>query len=182
MIVMSRIGVKPIIVPKNIKVNIGEDRINVDGPKGKLQFAIHSGIKLGMEADLLKVSRSSNSKRERMLHGLTRAMIVNMIKGVSVGFTKELEIVGVGYRAQVSGKKLTLQLGFSHPIEYMIPEGITIETPKPNQIVIKGPDKQKVGQVAADIRAYYPPEPYKGKGIRYVGEYVRRKAGKAVTK
>lgn len=179
---MSRIGVKPIPIPKSVKVNIGNNAVNVEGPKGKLQFVVPAQISVVVDADLVKVSRAQDTKQLRALHGLTRAMVANMVKGVSEGYSKELEIVGVGYRAQVTGKKIVLQLRFSHPIEYPIPEGINIEVPKPNQMVVKGIDRQKVGQVAADIRAFSPPEPYKGKGIRYVGEYVRRKAGKAVTK
>jgi large subunit ribosomal protein L6 len=179
---MSRIGVRPVIVPQNIKVNLTKSSVEIEGPKGKLQFPLYAKIQVNVEDNKIKVSRIGNSKHERALHGLTRAMIANMIKGVSDGFTKELEMIGVGYRGQLSGKKLVLQLGFSHPIEFMVPEGITLELPKPTQIVIKGIDKQKVGQVAANIRSLLPPEPYKGKGIRYVGEYVRRKAGKAMAK
>ncbi len=179
---MSRIGVKPIAIPGNVKVNIGKSSIGVEGQKGKLQFPLGLRIKVTVEADQIKVKRIGNTKKDRALHGLTRAMIANMIKGVNGGFSKQLEIIGVGYRAQVSGKKLTLQLGFSHPVEYMIPEGITVECPKLTQIIVSGIDKQKVGQVAANIRKYLPPEPYKGKGIRYVGEQVRRKAGKAMAK
>ena len=179
---MSRIGVRPVAVPQNVKVNLAKDNVEIEGPKGKLQFPIYARIQLKLEDNKIKVSRVGNTKHERALHGLTRAMIANMIKGVSDGFTKELEMIGVGYRAQLSGKKLVLQLGFSHPVEYMVPEGVTLENPKPTQIVIKGIDKQKVGQAAANIRALLPPEPYKGKGIRYVGEVVRRKAGKAMAK
>jgi len=179
---MSRIGVKPVIIPKNVKVNIGKTSVEVEGPKGKLQFTLSLRVKVAQEDDKIKVSRVGNNKSDRALHGLTRAMLANMVKGVSEGFSKQLEMIGVGYRAQVSGKKLTLQLGFSHPVEYSIPEGITIEAPKPTQIMVKGIDRQKVGQTAANIRAFLPPEPYKGKGIRYVGEYVRRKAGKALAK
>lgn len=179
---MSRIGVRPVAVPSNVKVNLAKDSVEIEGPKGKLQFPVYARIQVSCEDNKIKVSRVGNTKHERSLHGLTRAMIANMIQGVSVGFTKELEMIGVGYRAQLSGKKLVMQLGFSHPVEYIVPEGITLETPKPTQIVIKGIDKQKVGQAAANIRACLPPEPYKGKGIRYVGEQVRRKAGKAMAK
>ncbi|MBI4846646.1 MAG: 50S ribosomal protein L6 [Candidatus Omnitrophica bacterium] len=179
---MSRIGTRPVVIPKNVKVNIGKDSIGIEGLKGKLQFPLHMRIKVVAEDDKLKVTRLGNTKNDRALHGMTRAMIANMVKGVNDGFVKQLEMVGVGYRAQLSGKKLTLQLGFTHPVEFMIPEGIIIEVPKQTQITIKGIDKQKVGQVAANIRAFLPPEPYKGKGIRYVGEYVRKKAGKAVAK
>ncbi len=179
---MSRIGVRPVAVPQNVKVNLKKDSVEIEGPKGKLQFPLYPRIQVQLEDNKVKVSRVGNAKHERALHGLTRAMIANMIKGVSDGFTRELEMIGVGYRAQLSGKKLVLQLGFSHPVEYIVPEGITLETPKPTQIVIKGIDKQKVGQAAANIRALLPPEPYKGKGIRYAGEQVRRKAGKAMAK
>ncbi|MCP4648947.1 MAG: 50S ribosomal protein L6 [PVC group bacterium] len=179
---MSRIGVKPVIVSKDVKVTIQEYIIVVEGPKGKLQFPVDSHIEVKHEDDKIKVSRKGNNKHVRALHGLTRAMIANMVKGVTEGFSKNLDMIGVGYRAQMAGKTLKMQLGFSHPVEYMIPEGITVETPKPTQIVVKGIDRQKVGQVAANIRGFLPPEPYKGKGIRYSDEYVRRKAGKAMAK
>ena len=179
---MSRIGVRPVAVPQNVTVNLTKNSVEIEGPKGKLQFPLYARIQVQFEDNKVKVSRVGNAKHERALHGLTRAMIANMIKGVSDGFSRELEMIGVGYRAQLSGKKLVLQLGFSHPVEYIVPEGITLETPKPTQIVIKGIDKQKVGQAAANIRAFLPPEPYKGKGIRYAGEQVRRKAGKAMAK
>jgi large subunit ribosomal protein L6 len=179
---MSRIGKRPVILPNNVKCNINESTVVIEGPKGKLNFQIPEGIKVKTEDGKIVVERTSDEKNIRALHGLTRAMINNMVIGVTEGFQKELEIVGVGYRAQVQGKKLVMQLGFSHPVEYPIPEGITIETPNPTTIIVKGIDKQKVGEVAAEIRAFYPPEPYKGKGIRYRGEYVRRKAGKAGVK
>ncbi|MFH1459737.1 MAG: 50S ribosomal protein L6 [Candidatus Omnitrophota bacterium] len=179
---MSRIGVRPVNIPQGVKINISNDVINVEGPKGKLQFPINLKIKVTADDKQVKVERAGNAKQIRALHGLTRAMIANMIKGVYEGFLCELEMTGVGYRAKTSGKKLNLQLGFSHPIDMDIPEGIIIETPKPTQIIVKGIDKQKVGQVAANIRGFLPPEPYKGKGIRYVGEYVRRKSGKAMAK
>jgi len=179
---MSRIGLKPINVPANIKVNLTKASIEIEGPKGKLKFPLNSRINVNIEDQKIKVGRTGNSRSERALHGLTRAMIANMIKGVSEGFSRGLEMIGVGYRAQLSGKKLVMQLGLSHPVEYKIPEEITLEVPKPTQIIVKGIDRQKVGQVASDLRAFLPPEPYKGKGIRYVDEYVRRKAGKAVAK
>ncbi len=177
---MSRIGKKPIGIPKNVKVNINGNRISVEGPMGKLTYETHPDIKVEIKDEQIIVSLNSNEKSVVPLHGLTRTLINNMILGVTLGFQKELEIVGVGFRAQVSGKKLIMQLGFSHPVEVQIPEGIVLETPKPTQLIVKGIDKQKVGEVAAEIRAIYPPEPYKGKGIRYVGEYVRKKVGKAV--
>jgi large subunit ribosomal protein L6 len=178
---MSRIGVRPVVIPKDVKVNVTKQAIEVQGPKGKLEFPISLRISVAVEDSKIKVSRVGN-KNDRALHGLTRAMIANMIKGVSAGFEKQLEMVGVGYRAQLAGKKLTMQLGFSHPVEYIVPAGITIEVPKPTNITVKGINKQEVGQAAANIRGFLPPEPYKGKGIRYVGEQVRRKAGKAMAK
>ena len=170
------------MVPKNVKITIGKTVVGVEGPKGKLDFPLSNRVAVSQEDDLVKVSRQGNARSDRALHGLTRAMIANMIKGVSEGFVKELEMLGVGYRGQLAGKKMTLQLGLSHPVEFPIPEGITIEMPKPTNIIVKGIDRQKVGQTAANIRALLPPEPYKGKGIRYAGEQVRRKAGKATAK
>lgn len=177
---MSRIGKRPIQIPKGVKVQKKDNAVYVEGPKGKLDYSLPVGIDVVIKDNLLSVSRSSDTKQQKSLHGLTRALINNMIKGVTEGFIKQLEIIGVGFKAQVSGKKLVLNLGFSHPVEHPIPERITIETPKPTQIIVKGIDKQEVGETAAEIRDYYKPEPYKGKGIRYVGEYVRKKAGKTV--
>lgn len=177
---MSRIGKKAIIVSKNVKVSQQEGLATVEGPKGKLTYSLPSSIKLEINDGQILVKRQADTKMDRAKHGLVRALLNNMIKGVSDGFSKELEIEGVGFRAQVQGKVLNIQLGFSHPINFNIPEGIIIETPKPNQIIIKGIDKSKVGEVAATIRDFYPPEPYKGKGIHYAGEYIRRKAGKTV--
>lgn len=177
---MSRIGKKPITVPANVKVNISNSKVIVEGPKGKLEYTLHPNFKAELKGPSLTIHRPSDFKEDLALHGLARSMINNMIKGVTDGFTKSLEIQGVGYRAQLQGKTLVLQLGFTHPVNFQIPEGIVIEVPKPTDIIIKGIDKQKVGQAAADIRAYFEPEPYKGKGIRYTGEYVRKKAGKAV--
>ncbi|MFC1703457.1 50S ribosomal protein L6 [Candidatus Omnitrophota bacterium] len=179
---MSRIGKIPIGIPDKVKVQKNNEFVQVEGPKGKLQFRIPSGIQVGIEQDKVAVSRSSDSKLQKSLHGVSRTLISNMIKGVTEGYKKELEIIGVGFRAQIQGKNLTLQLGFSHPVEYALPEDVKISVPKPNQITVEGLDKAKVGQTAAEIRAFHKPEPYKGKGIRYVGEYVRRKQGKAVTK
>ncbi|MDD5746710.1 MAG: 50S ribosomal protein L6 [Candidatus Omnitrophica bacterium] len=179
---MSRIGMRPVIIPKTVKVNVGKDVLGIEGPKGKLQFPLGARLSVTVDGNKVKVERSGNARADRAMHGLTRAMIANMVEGVEQGYVKELELVGVGYRAQVSGKKVTLQLGFSHQIEFPIPEGIIIESPKQTQLIIKGIDKQKVGQVAANLRAFFPPEPYKGKGVRYAGEQVRRKAGKAVAK
>lgn len=177
---MSRIGKNPIAIPQGVKVNISADVVGVEGSKGKLSLSIPYGINVEVKDGRVIVTRVSNVKSYVMKHGLIRALINNMIKGVTAGFSKQLEIIGVGFKAQLSGKKLVLNIGFSHPVEYVIPEGITIETPTPTQIIIKGTDKQAVGEVAAEIRDFYKPEPYKGKGIRYTGEYVRKKAGKTV--
>lgn len=177
---MSRIGKKPVLIPSNVKVGIEQGEVLVEGPKGKLKLRYHPRMKVNLEGDALVVQRPTNIRTDRALHGLTRSLVQNMVRGVTEGYTKELEIEGIGYRAQVSGRKLTLSLGFTHPIEYLIPEGIEIKTPKPTQIVVTGTDRQKVGQVAAEIRHFHEPEPYKGKGIRYVGEVIRRKQGKTM--
>jgi large subunit ribosomal protein L6 len=177
---MSRIGKKPIGIPQGVKANIADGSVNIEGPKGKLNFHLPPSIHFEVKDNKILLTTKSSEKEDSMKHGLSRAIINNMIKGVSDGYTRDLEIVGVGFKGQVTGKKLVLNLGFSHPVEYDVPEGITVETPKPNQIIVKGIDKQKVGLVAAQIRDFYKPEPYKGKGIRYVGEYVRKKAGKTV--
>lgn len=177
---MSRIGKKPVQIKKDVKVEIDGSNILVEGPKGKLSFKMHHRMKVEVKDSFLIIKRPSDSKMDKSLHGLTRSLVANMINGVTDGFEKELEIQGVGFRAQVQGRQVNLQLGFSHPINFDIPQGITVETPKPTQIIIKGIDKAKVGETAAEIRSFYKPEPYKGKGIRYKGEYVRRKAGKAV--
>lgn len=177
---MSRVGKKPILIPKNVKVSVTGNTVLVEGPKGKLTFDAHPNMTVEAKEDQVIVSRRSDEKSDKALHGLTRTLINNMVVGTTAGYQKELEIQGVGFRAQVSGKKIVLQLGFSHPVDFHIPEGIVIEAPKPTQIIIKGIDKQKVGEIAAEIRAIFPPEPYKGKGIRYLGEYVRKKVGKAV--
>lgn len=177
---MSRIGKKPIALPSDVKVNIQGSLITIEGPKGKLSYAIPSRFKIEVKDGLLSISRPSDDKQDKATHGLVRAILNNMVIGVTKGYSKELEIQGVGFKAQAQPKVLNIQLSYTHPISYNIPDGITIETPKPTQIVIKGIDKTKVGQVAAEIRDFYKPEPYKGKGIRYAGEYVRRKAGKAV--
>lgn len=177
---MSRVGRKPISLPSQVKVEIQGRSIWVEGPKGKLSHPIPSGIEVERSDGQILVKRLSEEKIHKSLHGLTRTLLDNMVKGVTTGFTKELEIQGVGYRAQITSGKLELFVGLTHPVIFSIPTGITIETPKPTQLVIKGIDKALVGQVAARIRSFAPPEPYKGKGIRYVGEAVRRKAGKAV--
>jgi len=179
---MSRIGKKPIIIPNGVKVVANDRKISVEGPKGKTQMDLPERINVSLKDNTIQVTTDSESKTQRAMHGTVRALIVNMIKGVSEGYTKQLEIVGVGFRAQVQGNILNMQLGFSHPVNFPLPSGIKIETPKQNQIIVSGIDKKLVGQVAADIRRILPPEPYKGKGIRYEGEFVRRKLGKAVAK
>lgn len=176
---MSRIGKLPINIPEGVTVNLKENELKVKGPKGELSQKIHSHVKVEISGQEIKVSvRHPEEKKDRSLWGLFRALINNMVLGVKEGFEKKLEINGVGYKAQVSGKKLILNLGYSHPIEYQIPEGIEVKVEK-NIININGPDRQKVGQVAAEIRGFRKPEPYKGKGIKYSDEIIRRKAGKA---
>ncbi len=176
---MSRVGRKPIKIPSGVNVQIDGDVVKVKGPKGQLELKLLPEVTVKVEGDQLLVERTGDTKIHRARHGLTRALLNNMVIGVSQGFVKGLEIIGIGYRAQLQGKKLVLNLGYSHPIEYPIPEGIEITIEGNNKIFVKGIDKQKVGQVAAIIRGFRPPEPYKGKGIRYIGEYVRQKAGKA---
>jgi len=176
---MSRLGNKTVAIPKDVKIEVKDGSVCVEGPKGKLARKLSGGISVEINAGILLVKRASNTKIDKSLHGLFRALIVNMIVGVTQGYLKELEIQGVGFKAAVAGDKLNMALGFSHPVNYVIPAGIKIETPKPTQIVIKGIDKELIGEVASEIRAFYPPEPYKGKGIRYVGEHVKKKVGKA---
>jgi large subunit ribosomal protein L6 len=178
---MSRIGKQIIKLPSGVDLVIEGRRLKVKGPKGELNMEFDSALTVAKEETGVRVKRSSDDPKIRSLHGLTRALILNMVTGVSTGFHKKLEIIGVGYRAQISGKKLTLNLGFSHPIELNIPEGITVEMDKElkNVLVISGADKQLVGQFSANIRGFRPPEPYKGKGIRYTDEHVPRKAGKS---
>ncbi len=177
---MSRIGKKPIDVTKDLKVNIKDISLEIQGPKGKLSFDIPEGIKVESKDNKIIVTRISDIKKYRSLHGLVRSLIANMIEGVSKGYSKQLEIQGVGFRAQMEGKTIVMQLGFSHPVRIDSPQDIKIEVQR-NIITVSGIDKAKVGQIAADIRSVYPPEPYKGKGIRYVGEVVRKKLGKAAT-
>ena len=179
---MSRVGLKPIEIPKTVKVLVDKGRVNVEGPKGKLSFAIHPRMKAVLKESRLTIERPSDMGTDRALHGTTRSVIANMIHGVTDGYMKELAIEGVGFKAQLQGKSLNLSLGFTHPVIFEIPEGLTAETPKPTQVIIKGIDKVKVGQFAAKVRKVYEAEPYKGKGVRYLGEVVRRKAGKTVTK
>ncbi len=179
---MSRIGLKPIEIPNGVTVSVEGNVSTVKGPKGELTQHVPEGLTYEVEDGVLNVKRPDDSKDMRAKHGLVRALIANQVTGVTEGFTKSLEIIGVGYRAAVKGKVLDLQLQFSHPLEYPIPEGIEIDCPEPTRINVKGADKQQVGQVAAEIRAFRKPEPYKGKGIRYVGEHIIRKAGKAAGK
>lgn len=176
---MSRIGKKPINLPKEVAVEQVEDMVTVKGPKGVLTQALSPAVSIEKEADQLLVKRASDSKEHRALHGLSRALLANMVQGVTTGFEKKLELVGVGYRAQMQGSKLVLALGFSHPVEIDPPAGIEFEVPAPTRITVKGIDKQLVGNTAAHIRAIRKPEPYKGKGIKYENEVIRRKAGKA---
>ena len=175
---MSRIANNPVSIPSGVDVNIAGNLITIKGSKGELSHDVHPLVKVEQEDGVLKTTANNNSKSARALSGTTRALIQNIVTGVSEGFERKLEIVGVGYRAAVSGKSLNLSLGFSHPVEFAIPEGITIETPSQTEIVIKGSYKQQVGQVAANIRAYRPPEPYKGKGVRYSDERIIRKEAK----
>ena len=176
---MSRIGKEPISVPSDVQVSIEGRSVGVTGPKGSLDLDLPGEINVRQEDDTVLVERPNDDRKNKALHGLTRSLINNMVIGVSEGFKKELEIVGVGYRAAKSGDGLELQLGFSHPVKVKAPDGITFDVPEPTQIIVSGINKEVVGQVAADIRSYRKPEPYKGKGIRYAGEHVARKAGKA---
>lgn len=176
---MSRIGKKSIAVPKDVKVEVKDNQVFVEGPKGKLTKGLPGRIRLEIKENQIFLNRISDTKLDKSLHGLCRVLIFNMIKGVTEGFTKELEIIGVGFKAQAQGSNLNIQLGFSHPVNFPIPQDIKIETPKATQIVVRGLDKEMVGRMASEIRAIYPPEPYKGKGIRYAGEYVKKKIGKA---
>jgi large subunit ribosomal protein L6 len=177
---MSRVGRAPIPVPAGVEVSIAGQHVTVKGPKGTLERDIPGEITIRQEGTELIVERPNDERQNRALHGLVRSLVNNMVIGVSTGFTKELEIIGVGYRATAKGDTaIDLALGFSHPVSVVAPAGITFEVPAPTQILVKGTDKETVGQVAADIRAIRKPEPYKGKGVRYKGEYVARKAGKA---
>ena len=176
---MSRIGRMPIAVPAGVDVKIDGSTVTVKGPKGTLTRTVNSNITVTLDNGVITVTRPNDLKENRSLHGLTRTLIANMVQGVNEGFKKELEINGIGYRAAKQGKDLVLNIGFSHQVIMPAPEGITVETPNPNKIVISGPDKQVVGQFAAEVREKRPPEPYKGKGIKYVDEHIRRKEGKA---
>jgi large subunit ribosomal protein L6 len=169
---MSRIAKYPVVVPEKVEVNVGESELTVKGPLGTLKQPIAAGVLVKRDGDKVTFAAANDSKEADALSGTMRAIIANMVHGVKQGFEKRLQLVGVGYRAQAQGAKLNLTLGFSHPVVYSLPEGVKAETPTQTEIVIKGVDRQKVGQVAAEIRAYKPPEPYKGKGVRYVGEVV----------
>ncbi len=176
---MSRIGKQPIPVPSGVDVTIDGSTVTVKGPKGELKQTLSDVLTIEKQDDSIVVGRPDDSREARSLHGLTRTLVANMVVGVSEGFSKNLEIVGVGYRAVLKGSDLELALGFSHPVVIKPEPGISFEVPAPNRITVRGIDKQRVGQVAAEIRAWRKPEPYKGKGVRYEGEYVRRKLGKA---
>ena len=175
---MSRIGKKPVPVPKGVTANVQGQTVNAKGPKGQLAVALVDQVSVAMTDSGVKVEPRDQTKVARSLWGLSRTLVQNIFVGVTEGFEERLEISGVGYRAQVEGKNLNLALGYSHDVKFPIPEGIKIETPKPTEIVVSGIDKQKVGQVAAEIRRFRPPEPYKGKGVRYAGEFILRKEGK----
>jgi large subunit ribosomal protein L6 len=175
---MSRIGKKPVAIPTGVTANVEGQTVKVKGPKGALQLVLHGDVEAKMDKGGIKIDPRFETKRARSQWGTSRTLVSNLMTGVTKGFEENLEITGVGFRAAVQGKNLQLQLGFSHDVVYPIPEGITIAAPKPTEIKISGSDKQKVGQVAAEIRAFRGPEPYKGKGIKYVGEYIFRKEGK----
>jgi large subunit ribosomal protein L6 len=176
---MSRIGKQPIALPSSVQVEIADQRVKVKGPKGELNREVHADMRLHVEDGKLIVTRPSDTPKHRALHGLTRALLANMVAGVDTGFTKTLELQGVGYRAQQMGKNIQIAVGYSHPVDFEAPAGITLEVDGTSRIHVRGIDKEAVGQTAAEIRRVRPPEPYKGKGIRYEGERVRRKAGKA---
>ncbi len=175
---MSRIGNKPITIPEGVTVSVGPGRVTVNGPKGELSQVIDADMTVSQEDGVLSVSRPTDRGPHRALHGLTRSLIANMVEGVTNGFEKRLAIQGVGYRARAQGKGLELSLGYSHPISMDAPDGIEFEVPQPTEIIIRGIDKQLVGEIAAQIRRKRPPEPYKGKGVRYADEQIRRKVGK----
>ena len=175
---MSRIANSPVDIPKGVEVTLSGQELSVKGSKGQLNLTINELVEISQEEDVLKFAAAQPGKKPSALAGTLRSIVNNMVVGVSQGFQKELELRGVGYRASMQGQKLNLTLGFSHPVEYMIPEGIEIETPTQTQIIVKGIDKQVVGQISAEIRAFRPPEPYKGKGVRYADEQVKRKEAK----
>lgn len=176
---MSRVGKQPIPIPSGVEVTIAQQRVSVKGSKGELARTFPEEVAFAMENESVLVTRDGDDRRSRAMHGLARALLANMVEGVSQGFTRELQLVGVGYRAALKGSTLELAVGFSHPVSIEAPDGVTFEVPEPTKIIVSGIDKERVGQASADIRKVRPPEPYKGKGIRYADEYVRRKAGKA---
>jgi large subunit ribosomal protein L6 len=176
---MSRIGKKPVPIPKGVTVTLDGSKITVKGPKGELSRTLPAAMLVSLKDNEVVVERPSDENEHKALHGLTRTLVANMVEGVTTGFSKQLEIIGVGYKAEVRPYGLQLALGFSHAIEYRAPAGIKLSAPQPTQVTIEGANKEMVGQVAAEIRSFRPPEPYKGKGIKYAGEQVRRKAGKA---
>jgi len=175
---MSRIASSSVSIPSGVEVTLSSQELSIKGSKGDLSLALHELVEIKQEESELKVAAVDSSKKSHALSGTFRALVSNMVVGVSQGFEKHLELLGVGYRAQAQGRKLNLSLGFSHPVEYQVPEGIEIETPSQTQVIVRGIDKQLVGQVSAEIRAFRPPEPYKGKGVRYLNEYVKRKEAK----
>jgi large subunit ribosomal protein L6 len=175
---MSRVGKRPVPIPSGVTANVEGQTVKMKGPKGQLQLVVHDDVEVKFDKDSISVDPRFETKRSRSLYGTSRALIANLVEGVTKGFEKKLEITGVGYRAAVQGKSLQLSLGYSHDVSYPIPDGIAITTPKPTEIVISGNDIQRVGQVAAEIRGYRPPEPYKGKGVKYANEFIFRKEGK----
>jgi large subunit ribosomal protein L6 len=175
---MSRIGKKPVPIPSGVTANVEGQTVKVKGPKGAMQVVLPDDVEIKMDAGAVQVDPRNETKRTRAMWGTSRTLVANLVTGVTKGFEKKLEITGVGYRAALQGKNLQISLGYSHEVLYPVPEGITIVAPKPTEIVVTGIDKQKVGQVAAEIRAFRPPEPYKGKGVKYAGEYIFRKEGK----
>jgi len=177
---MSRIGKQPIAIPAKVKIEVKGQKVHVEGPKGKLDWELPKRTSLKVDGTNVIVSRDGEDAQAKALHGLSRALVNNMVKGVSDGFVKKLEIQGVGFKAAVTGKVVNLSLGFSHPVNYAIPDQIKVTVEENTKLTIEGPDKMLVGKVASEIRAYYPPEPYKGKGVRYAGEHVQRKEGKTV--
>ena len=175
---MSRIGNKPVVIPAGVTIDLKDNTVTVKGPKGELSYTFNQNITLVQNEGEVVFTRPDDTKENKTIHGTTRAVFNNMVVGVTEGFQKELELIGVGYRAQLQGKKLVLNVGYSHPVEFTPEEGLEIEVPSNTKVIVKGYDKQKVGELAANIRGVRPPEPYKGKGIRYVDEFVRRKEGK----
>lgn len=176
---MSRIGKQPVTIPSGVTVSVEKTKVTVKGPKGSLSLPVPATCAVSQEGTQVVVTRANDEKSSRAAHGTTRAHIANMVRGVTEGFVKDLEIIGVGYKAEAKGRTLVMTIGYSHLVEFPVPEGITVETPEPTKIKVSGFDRQRVGQVAAEIRAVRPPEPYKGKGIKYVDEHIERKAGKS---